>query len=262
VTLSYDRAVASNDSTTSVGGFDNAGEALPAEMLPAHLAYNGVQFTLGPARTGALNAVTAHGQKVTLPVGKWTRVYVLAASADGDQNVTFRVGNDATDVVVEDWTGYVGQWDYRTMKRIPGPPPSAAQIAAQQRQQAQRDSVRKLRVDSVLKAGGDTSRIPAGRGRGNQGPRLIDAMDRLNPGFIKPASIAWYASHKHTAAGANEYYSYSYLFAYPIDVPAGATSITLPDNDKIRIMAVTAVNEPGRVVPAHPLHDTLGRTTP
>ncbi|HTI62093.1 MAG TPA: hypothetical protein VL524_01195, partial [Gemmatimonadaceae bacterium] len=79
------------------------------------------------------------------------------------------------------------------------------------------------------------------------------------PGYIKPASIAWYASHKHTADGANEYYSYSYLFAYPIDLPAGATSVTLPNDESIRVMAVTVADEPAVATPAAPLHDVLGR---
>ena len=160
----------------------------------------------------------------------------------------------------------MGQWDYRTMKRVPAPPPpppTPAQLAQQAAAQARADSIRKVRVDSVLKAGGDTSKVPAGRGgRGNQGPRMIDAMDHLNPGYIKPADIAWFASHHHDAAGANAYYAYSYLFAYPIDIPAGATTITLPHNDRIRIMAVTVANDAGAVRPAQPLFDTLGRTGP
>ena len=91
---------------------------------------------------------------------------------------------------------------------------------------------------------------------------MIDAMDHLNSGYIKPADIAWFASHHHDANGANQFYSYSYLFAYPIYVPPGATTLTLPNNDKIRVLAVTVANEAGAVRPAQPLFDTLGRTGP
>ncbi len=52
-------------------------------------------------------------------------------------------------------------------------------------------------------------------------------------------------------------YSYSYLFAYPIDVPAGAQSITLPNNEKIRILAISVSNEAAPLVAAQPLFDTL-----
>ena len=81
----------------------------------------------------------------------------------------------------------------------------------------------------------------------------------ITPGFIKRAPIAWYCDHRHTADGKNEAYSYSYLFAYPLDAPAGATTLTLPDNDKIRVLAITVAEEPSQVKPADPLYDTLKR---
>ena len=81
----------------------------------------------------------------------------------------------------------------------------------------------------------------------------------LTPGFIKRAPVAWFASHRHTADGANEIYSYSYLFAYVIDVPANAQTLTLPENDKIRILAVTVSDEGAPLRPAQPLYDTLER---
>ncbi len=266
VALTYDRAVASNDGTPTVGGFNNQGEALPAEMLPDTLDYNGIQFRLGPAHTGTADAVTASGQQITLPAGHWNRIYVLAASADGDRPETFRAGASSVNVLVHAWDGFIGQWDDRVWKQIPAPPPTAAEVAAQQQRQARFDSLRRARVDSVLKAGGDTSKIPAfggrGGGRGNRGPRMIDVVDSITPGYVKNAPIAWYASHKHDARGGNEYYQYSYLFAYPVDLPPGATSLTLPDDSNIRILAMTVAAEPDPITPAHPLHDTLGRTTP
>ena len=81
----------------------------------------------------------------------------------------------------------------------------------------------------------------------------------LTPGFIKRSPVAWFASHRHTADGANEPYAYSYLFAYFFDVPANAKTLTLPDNDKIRILAVTVADESGQVRPAQALYDTLER---
>jgi alpha-mannosidase len=84
----------------------------------------------------------------------------------------------------------------------------------------------------------------------------------MRPGFIKPADVAWYVSHHHTSAGLNEPYQYSYLFAYAIDLPANARTLTLPVNDKIRILAVSVAEENPPVKPAQPLYDTLGRTEP
>jgi len=79
----------------------------------------------------------------------------------------------------------------------------------------------------------------------------------LTPGFIKRAPLAWYASHHHNADGSDEPYAYSYLFAYPIELPAGTKAITLPENDKIRILAITAASQNGNVHPAQPLYDPL-----
>lgn len=79
----------------------------------------------------------------------------------------------------------------------------------------------------------------------------------LTPGFIKRSDVAWFASHRHTAAGEDEPYSYSYLFAYSLEIPPGARSLTLPNNDKIRILAVTVSDESSEAHPAQPLYDTL-----
>jgi alpha-mannosidase len=87
----------------------------------------------------------------------------------------------------------------------------------------------------------------------------MEFTGQITPGFIKRAPVAWYSNHRHTADGKNEAYSYSYLFAYAIDLPAGAKTLTLPDNDKIRVMAITVADEPQQVSPAEPLYDTLER---
>ena len=208
VTLFYDLATASNDGTKSQGGFDGEGNALPAEMLPAQITFNAVQFQLAPAKTGSPNAVVAKGQTIDLPEGQHNRVYLLA-SADGDQKATFKVGDKKVDLDVQDWGGFIGQWDDRQWTSK------------------------------------DTSHDDYGE------------MTGLKPGYIKRADLAWYCSHHHNAAGENVSYRYSYLFAYPIDLPAGAKTITLPDNDRIRILAISAANENPSVKPAQPLYDEL-----
>jgi alpha-mannosidase len=223
VKLSYDLAAASNDDTRSASGFSSDGRALPAEMLPAELAFGGVQFNLAPAKTGTPNAVVAKGQTISLPAGKFNRVYVLAASADGDQQATFRVGEKAVDATIQDWGGFIGQWDDRVWKAKEVPVPARGGAAA------------RTRTD------------PYGE------------MTGLKPGFIKRAEVAWFASHRHTADGANEPYAYSYLFAYPLDVPAGAATLTLPDNDKIRVLAISMAQEGATAKPIQPLYDTLER---
>src|SRR5207248_3648067 len=108
VTLQFDRAVATTDGSSSNGnGFDAEGRALAAEMLPKQVALGGINFNLGPAQNGQNNAVVAHGQAINLPTGRFNRVYVLAASADGDQRAAFRVGNNPVELNVEDWGGFI-----------------------------------------------------------------------------------------------------------------------------------------------------------
>src|SRR2546429_4238243 len=43
-------------------GFDGKGNALPAEMLPSQIQFDGVEFQLAPAKTGVPNALGAKGQ--------------------------------------------------------------------------------------------------------------------------------------------------------------------------------------------------------
>jgi alpha-mannosidase len=42
-----------------------------------------------------------------------------------------------------------------------------------------------------------------------------------------------------------------------MDLPAGANSIMLPDNGKIRILAISAAEENPELKPVHPLYDVL-----
>ncbi|HUI43978.1 MAG TPA: glycoside hydrolase family 38 C-terminal domain-containing protein [Terriglobia bacterium] len=239
VALPYDLAAASDDGDKSEGGFDAAGDALPAEMLPTELAYNGIHFELAPAWTGRRDAMVARGQQIALPPGNHNRVYVLAASAGGDQQATFRFGEQSVEVKVQDWSGFVGQWDTRTWQQaeVPVPPEPAANDNAPAARRARR-------IRAYVK---------------EHGPIMRPQYTGLVPAFIKPAPVAWFASHHHTADGGNVAYSYAYLFAYSLPAPAGANALTLPDNDKIRILAVTVANEAPQVTPAQPLYDTLPR---
>ncbi len=127
VPLSYNLATASRDRSRSTGGFSSDGHALPAEMLPTELEYRGIRFRLAPASTEQANAVVARGQAISLPKGHFNRLYLLAASADGDQTATFHVGGQPVDLTIQDWSGLIGQWDTRswTMAEVPMPPAPA-----------------------------------------------------------------------------------------------------------------------------------------
>jgi len=234
VTLHYDLAVASNDDTKTSGGFDSTGKALPAEMLPSKIQYHDVEFELAPAKTGSPNAVIAKGQTITLPEGRYNRIYILAASAEGDQNATFQVGGAKVDLKIQDWTGFIGQWDTRLWKN------------KQERDWA-------ISANHAVWPPADLQQ----REQRPVSPRYPEDYIGLQAGYVKRASLAWYASHQHTADGLNQPYQYSYLFAYPIDVSGSARILRLPHNEKIRILAISAVDENPTLTPAQPLYDTL-----
>ncbi|WP_348641819.1 alpha-mannosidase [Terriglobus albidus] len=234
VPLQYDLAAGSNDDTaTNGGGFDGKGNAIPAEMLPDKIDYHGVVFDLASAKTGNANAVVAKGQTIKLPEGHFNRVYILAASADGDQTGVFKIGTHTATLKIQDWTGYIGQWDTRLWKE----------------QQPGRDWA--ISANHAAWPPADLqqreARPPA--------PRYPDDYIGLKPGFLKTAGLAWYASHIHTPQGLNQPYHYSYLFAYPIDVAEGAKTITLPNNDKIRILAISTAQESEKLTVATSLLD-------
>ena len=214
VPLPFNRSVTSADGQPSSGGFDDQGRCLPAEMLPAEIDYRGLAFVLGPMAAGQLNAVQCSGQTIALPTGPANRLYLLAAAANGQRRVTLVVGGQPIELDIQDWGGYIGQWDNRTW----------------------------------------------------YGPVAEYAFSwpypfvGLRPAYIRPDPVAWFASHRHSADGANEPYSYCYLFAYALDVPAGATTLTLPISDHVFILAATMADDAAAGTrPVQPLLDELKR---
>ncbi len=231
VALDYDASVATATGKPAEGCFDcslqdptadGQGHALPAEMLPASIDFDGARFHLAPS--GKNDAVIARGQNIALPAGDFDHVYILAAAAGGDRQAAFSVGDKSINVDVPEWTGFLGQWDSRSwnMRQESVPPEPGSSGAA-------------------------TTRT------------VMDFTGQITPGFIKRADVAWFASHRHGTDGSNEAYSYCYLFAFPLEIPPGAKTITLPRNENIRVLAITAVKDHVPSTPAQPLYDVLGK---
>ena len=215
VSLTYNDDVVSTNANRTDGRFDAAGGTFPAEQLPAKLVSEGVEFTLGPTTDGQTNAVAAHGQTLTLPAGNFNRLYLLAA-ADGDTPVRFQVDAHPVELTIQNWTGYIGQWDTRQWA---GNPP-----------------------DNVF--------------------NWIYDFSGLTPGYTKRAPVAWFSSHHHSPRG-DAYYEYCYLFKYRLDLPAGAQSVTLPDDPHVRFFAASVASTThDDLRAAGPLYDRLDDHTP
>jgi alpha-mannosidase len=211
VDLPFDSDVISTDANRADGAFDSQGRTYPAEQLPAKLTVHGVEFKVGDSSDGAKNAITCRGQSISIPSDGFERAYLIAA-ADGDQNVSFDVAGKPAELTIQNWTGYVGQWDNRQWL-------------------------------------GDVPELAS---------QWHNPLGGLVPGFVKPATVAWFATHRHHPTNGNEYYQFSYLYKYAIDLPPGTTSIKLPQNDRVKILAMTFVkNDHNQAVPLKPLHDTL-----
>ncbi len=64
-------------------------------------------------------------------------------------------------------------------------------------------------------------------------------IGQWNPPFLKKDEVAWVCTHRHTLSGANDAYRFCYLFKYRLDLPPGATTLTLPNSPNIRVFAVS-----------------------
>ena len=231
IPFDYDLATTTLDGEKSSSGFDGKGSTLPGEMLPAEIVYGSIKFRLAPT---SQNALVPKGETIELPKGT-RRVYVLAAAAGDDQEAVFQIGLRSVNLTIQSWGGFIGQWDTRQWKS------------------------KEVPVQPRTPPAGTPPDIVAQLQRIRTRTERYGEMVGITPGFIKRAPLAWYASHHHTAAGKNEAYSYSYLFAYEIDVPSNAKTLKLPVNDRIRIMAISSSTEAQTVKPAQELYDVLQR---
>lgn len=82
------------------------------------------------------------------------------------------------------------------------------------------------------------------------------SVDIMHKPYSSTDNIAWYANHTHRGyPSKNEAYQYSYLYKFELKIPAGAKTLTLPKNDRIKVIAITVANDTETVKPLQPLYD-------
>jgi alpha-mannosidase len=113
VDLPFNLDAFSKRGTDSHGDFDGAGSTIPAEMIGDTVVSEGIKFQIGPRGYGDQNAVSCQGQTISLPASQFNELYLLAASVNGDTDGTFAVDGQPTTLRIQNWTGYIGQWDNR-----------------------------------------------------------------------------------------------------------------------------------------------------
>jgi alpha-mannosidase len=227
------------DKDRADGDFDGRKRTIAAELLPAQLTINGVRFTFGSSAPGAKNVLVPKGDRLVLPAGSFDRVYVLAAAVGGDVPLRIGVTPSATavsrSILVREWQGPVGQW----WSRLKEPSALREPFVPQRAGRGGTPTPQEIQADLVVSWNPQTGEV--------------SGIENIRPGFVKRDEIGWIGTHRHAPNG-NQIYVASYLFMYPVDLPPGARTLVLPANDRVRIMAMTAVREPAPVRPTTPLY--------
>jgi alpha-mannosidase len=222
----------SADADRADGNFDGKGQTLAAELLPSEITIDGVRFKFGSSTPGALNVLAPTGQTLTLPQGSYNRLYVLAAAVGGD--VTTTIGGQA--LAIREWQGPVGQWDSRLKE-----PRQLREVSVAPMTRGQSWTADAIDQDLVVQYDATTG--------------IVKGIDQIRRGFVKREEIAWVGTHRHEPNG-NQPYIASYIFAYAIDLPAGVREVRLPNDNRIRIMAITAARKPYHFWPATALYSS------
>ena len=193
VLLDFDRSCFSfnefRGSANFEGGYSYAAELLPDEGIDV----DGIHFALG--EKDGKNGLSCKGQTIDLATlhggSAAKRLYLLAASDNGDRKATFTFGQSQQTLAVPFYSGFIGQWGH----------------------------------------------------------------DGHTRGYLKDARVAYVGTHRHSAT-SDEPYEFTYMFLLKLDIPKGAATVTLPDDEHIVIFAATLAADEERVAPAAPLFET------
>jgi alpha-mannosidase len=102
VDVPFDICAMSYDADRSAGDFDR-GRSYPAEQIPAVLRTDGVEFRIGRAGRGQVNALVCAGQRIDLPDGDFDTLHLLAACVDGNVRDYCWLDDEPVLIAVADW---------------------------------------------------------------------------------------------------------------------------------------------------------------
>jgi alpha-mannosidase len=230
VDLPFNLDGVSVDNDRSNGDFDGKHQTFTAEQFPRELLLNGIPFKFGPSALSKANVLVPQGEQLRLPPGIYNRMYLVAAAIDGDQEAKFRVAANEKSIIVREWQGPIGQWDSRLKS-----PRQLREVHVAPMTRGQTWAAEAIQADLVVSYDPVT---------GN-----VTGIDQIRPGFVKRDEVAYVGTHRHAPDG-NQAYIPTYLFLYAIDLPPGLHQVQLPNNDKVRILAVTVVHDRYRLWPA------------
>ena len=99
------------DAFNRQGNLDGKGNSYAAELVPEEFVSEGVVFRVSND-VERKNVVKCDGQRIALPQGNYGRVYLLAASLDGDRDAEFAVDGKSFRCPVPCYSGFFGQWGH------------------------------------------------------------------------------------------------------------------------------------------------------
>jgi len=111
ITLNYTDNAFTFDAFNEEGRFDRNGNSYAAELIGKEIMSQGIPFQIGTPELN--NVLKCKSQTITLPADKkYTKVYLLAASTDGDLNVDFKIGDKTITRAIPYYSGFYGQWGH------------------------------------------------------------------------------------------------------------------------------------------------------
>jgi alpha-mannosidase len=227
LTLPFNLDGFSTDANRADGDFDGRKQTMAAEQVPRELQLDGISFHLGSGAPGTLNSLVPAGQRLALPPGNNNRLYILASAVGGDSQTTFSIagqaGESSEPLTINEWQGPIGQWD----SRLRDPNLMRARYVPQFKGQswASEEIQSGMIVETDLGTG------------------AVRGINDIHRGFVKRAEIALVGTHRHAPDGDQPYVP-TYVFMYSIDLVAGAREVRLPNDERIRILAMSVARAP------------------
>jgi len=91
--------------------------SMPAELITDTITSEGIKFIMGNRKDEQNNTVSCKGQKIDLPQGNYTTLYLLATAAKNDTVGQFKIDDDVQQIPVQKWFGYIGQFYNRNFEQ-------------------------------------------------------------------------------------------------------------------------------------------------
>ncbi|MBP1665127.1 MAG: man, partial [Bacteroidetes bacterium] len=109
VELPYTDNAFTYDAFNEAGEFDKDGCSYAAELIGKEIVSQGIPFRIGEMETK--NVVKCKNNIIDIPNDlKYNKVYLLAASTDGDIKADFKFGNTVIKCDIPYYSGFYGQW--------------------------------------------------------------------------------------------------------------------------------------------------------